>query len=91
MVRRAALPGMFPSAIQDLGKPTERPNYKQISNIVAKAGQYFYNAINKTGIIDTLEAYKTPIYIPALDRGVEFPDGIHYKNVVYFKADRLRG
>jgi hypothetical protein len=90
-VRRAALPGMFPEAIRDLGKPTERPNYKEISNIVAKAGQYFYKALEMTDILEELEGYKTPIYIPALDRGVEFPDGIHYKNVVYFKADRLRG
>jgi hypothetical protein len=90
-VRRAALPGMFPEAIRDMGKPTERPNYREISNIVAKAGQYFYKALEMTDILEELEGYKTPIYIPALDRGVEFPDGIHYKNVVYFKADRLRG
>ena len=90
-VRRAALPGIFPNAIKDLGKPTERPNYKEISNTVAKAGQYFYKAIELTDIIEELEGYSAPIYVPALDRGVEFPEGIHYKNVVYFKADRLRG
>jgi hypothetical protein len=90
-VRRAALPGIFPNAIRDVGKPTERPNYKEISNTVAKAGQYFYKAIQMTNVLEKLEGNRTPIYVPALDRGVEFPEGIHYKNVVYFKADRLRG
>jgi hypothetical protein len=90
-VRRNALPGMFPDAIQDIGKPTERPNYREISNQVGKAGEYFYRALEMTDILEELEGYKTPIYIPALDRGVEFPNGIHYKNAVYFKADRLRG
>ena len=90
-VRRSALPGMFPNAVRDLGKPTERLNYKEISNAVAKAGQYFYKAMELTDIIEELECNTAPIYIPALDRGVEFPEGIHYKNVVYFKADRLRG
>jgi len=91
IVRRPALPGIFPNAIKDLGKPTERPNYKEISNTVAKAGQYFYKAIEMTDILEELEGNPTPIYIPALDRGVEFPEGMHYKNVVFFKADRLRG
>jgi len=90
-VRRAALPGIFPNAIQNMGKPDERPNYKEISNIVAKAGQYFYEAILRTDILEELKGSKTPIYIPALENGAEFPEGIHYKNVVYFKADRLRG
>jgi len=89
-VRRAALPGMFPSAVRNRGKPDERLNYKEISNTVAKAGQYFYEAIQLTGILNELERSPNPIYVPALERGVEFPDGIHYKNVVYFKADRLR-
>jgi len=90
-VRRAALPGIFPNAIRDIGKPTERPNYKEISNIVAKAGQYFYEAILRTDILEELKGSNTPIYVPALECGAEFPEGIHYKNVVYFKADRLRG
>jgi len=90
-VRRAALPGMFPSAVIKRGKPDERLNYKEISNTVAKAGRYFYEAIQLTGILNELERNPKPIYIPALERGVEFPDGIDYKNVVYFKADRLRG
>jgi hypothetical protein len=90
-VRRAALPGMFPSAVRNRGKPDERLNYKEISNTVAKAGQYFYEAIQLTGILNELDRNPNPIYIPALDRGVEFPEGMDYKNVVYFKADRLRG
>lgn len=90
-VRRAALPGMFPSAVIKKGKPDERLNYKEISNTVAKAGQYFYKAVQLTGILNELESTAKPIYIPALECGAEFPEGINYKNVVYFKADRLRG
>jgi len=90
-VRRAALPGMFPNAIKNLGKPDERPNYKEISNTVAKAGQYFYESIQRTDVLEELERSKNPIYVPALDRGVEFPEGIDYNHVVYFKTDRLRG
>jgi hypothetical protein len=89
-IRRAAVPGLVPGAMRDMGKPTQRINYKEVSNAIAKAGQYFYKAIELTGIIDELEDSSSPIYIPALDRGAEFPEGIPYKNVVYFKADPLR-
>jgi hypothetical protein len=90
-VRRSELSNIVPEAVRDIGKPTERPYYKEVSNAVAKAGQYIHKAIEKTGILDQLEAFNTPIYIPATDKGAEFPDnkGEPYKNIVYFKADPL--
>jgi hypothetical protein len=90
-VRRSELPNIIPRAIRDIGKPTQHPCYKEVSNAVAKTGQYIYKAIEMIGILDQLEALNTPIYIPAIDKGAEFPDdkGEPYKNIVYFKADQL--
>jgi hypothetical protein len=47
--------------------------------------------IEKTGILNQLEAFNTPIHVLATDKGTKFPDnkGEPYKNIVYFKADPL--
>jgi hypothetical protein len=89
VVRREELPNIIPEAIQDLGRPRERPNFKKVSEMVAKAGQYLYKAIEKTDILEELKAQKSPIYIPATDRGAEFPNEELYQHIVYFKADRI--
>jgi hypothetical protein len=88
-LRRKALPNIIPDAIRYLGKANERPNYQEVSSAVSKAGQYLYKAIEKTGILDMLNESAKAVYIPATQRGAEFPDEEPYRHVVYFKADRL--
>jgi hypothetical protein len=88
-LRKKALPNIVPDAIRYLGKANERPNYREVSNAVSKAGQYLYKAIEKTEILNMLNESNKAIYIPATKLGAEFPGGEDYKNIVYFKADPL--
>jgi hypothetical protein len=88
-VKRKELANIVPEAIQDLGKRTERPNYQEVSNAVSKAGQYLYEAIEKTKVRDYLDTRKIPIYIPAIDGSVEFPKEAPYKGFVHFKVDQI--
>jgi hypothetical protein len=88
-LRRKALPNIVPDAMRYLGKANERPNYKEVSNAVSKAGQYLYKAIEKTGILEMLSESTKAVYVPAIQRGAEFPSEEDYKNIVYFKADQL--
>jgi hypothetical protein len=88
-VKRKELVNIVPEAIQDLGKRTERPNYQEVSNAVSKAGQYLYEAIEKTKMRDYLDTRKIPIYIPAIDGSVEFPKEAPYKGFVHFKVDKI--
>jgi hypothetical protein len=89
IMRRKQIPNIVPEAMRDAGKPSERPNWKAFSNAIAKAGQYFYRAIELTGMLDELGESSIPIYIPATDRGAQFLDKEPYQNVVFLKIDRL--
>jgi hypothetical protein len=89
-LRKKALPNIIPDAIRYLGQANERPNYQEVSSAVSKAGQYLYKAIEKTGLLDMLNESSKAVYIPATQRGAEFP-GEPYRHIVYFKADRLSG
>jgi hypothetical protein len=91
-VRRASVPGLVPQAIQDKGKPTQRINFKEVSNAVAKAGQYMLKAIEITGIKQELENMNpsSAIYVPAWEHGAEFPAAPLYKHIAYLKADPIK-
>jgi hypothetical protein len=92
-VRRNSIRDMIPDAIKtsvdQRKKEYTRINYKRVSDAIAQAGLYYFKAIETTGITDELSKQK--IFIPATSHAAEFPQGEQYQNVVYLKAERVRG
>lgn len=82
-LRRKAVGDLYPSAVDNQGYI----RYKEFSNAVSLAGQYFNNAIEATGIKDDL-IEKGKIIIPATEHGAEFPK--EYPQMIYIKADRVK-
>jgi hypothetical protein len=90
IVRRTSIKDMIPDALDIRpGNPYERINFKRVSEAIAQAGLYYFKAIETTGIID--EIARQNIYIPATNKAAEFPNGEKYKNVVFLKAEKVRG
>jgi len=88
-LRRKGIHNIIPEAVTSPGQPTERINWKETSRAVALAGKYYRKAIETTGIIDDIQDKN--IYIPATDKGAEFPEGKDYEKIVYLKAERASG
>lgn len=90
MFRRNAAINIYPSCYN---KKEDKISYKKFSNAVALVGQYFDKAMKQTGIKDDLlkiksKDGKSPILIPATDKGAEFPG--NYPNYAYLKVDKLQ-
>lgn len=83
-LRRGAVGDLYPSAVD---KGTGRIRFKEFSDAVSLAGQYFNNAIEATGIKEELLTHKN-ILIPATNKGAEFPK--EHPQIVYIKADRAK-
>ena len=82
-LRRGAVGDLYPSAVDNQGYI----RYKQFSEAVGLAGQYYNHAIEATGIKDEL-IKKGIIIIPATNRGAEFPK--EHPQIVYIKADKVK-
>ena len=82
-LRRSAVGDLYPSAVDHRGNI----RFKDFSDAVSLAGQYFNNAIEATGIKNELLKHKN-ILFPATDRGAEFPK--EYPQIVYIKADKVK-
>ena len=82
-LRRGSVRDLYPSAISSQG----RIRFKDFSDAVALAGQYYKKAIKATGIKqDLIDSEK--IIVPAMDKGAEFPQ--EHPQVVYIKADKAK-
>jgi hypothetical protein len=82
-LRRGAVGDLYPSAISSQG----RIRFKEFSDAVSLAGQYYNKAIEATGIKDEL-IKRGKIIIPATERGAEFPK--EHPQIVYIKADKVK-
>ena len=82
-LRRGAVKDLYPSAISRHG----RIRFKEFSDAVSLAGQYYNKAIEATGIKDEL-IKRGKIIIPATERGAEFPKD--HPQIVYIKADKAK-
>ena len=82
-LRRGAVGDLYPSAISSQG----RIRFKEFSDAVSLAGQYYNKAIEATGIRDEL-IKRRKIIIPATERGAEFPQ--EHPQIVYIKADKFK-
>ena len=82
-LRRGAVGDLYPSAISSQG----RIRFKEFSDAVSLAGQYYNKAIEATGIKDEL-IKRGKIIIPATERGAEFPK--EHPQLVYIKADKVK-
>ena len=82
-LRRRAVGDLYPSAISNQG----RIRFKEFSDAVSLAGQYYNKAIEATGIKDEL-IKRGKIIIPATERGAEFPE--NHPQIVYIKADKIK-
>jgi len=83
-LRRQAVGDLYPSAVD---KGTGRIRFKEFSDAVSLAGQYFNNAIEATEIKDELLKHEK-ILIPAIEKGAEFPE--EHPQIVYIKADSAK-
>ena len=88
-VRRKSIKDMIPDAVEIRKNNYEHIDYKRVSETIAQAGLYYFKAIETTGIIDEIASQN--IYIPATNHAAEFPQGDKYKNIVYLKAEKVRG
>ena len=82
-LRRGAVRDLYPSAVSSQGYI----RYKEFSEAVSLAGQYYNKAIEATGIKDEL-IRKGNIIIPATEKGAEFPK--EQPLIVYIKADKAK-
>lgn len=82
-LRWGAVGDLYPSAISSQG----RIRFKEFSDAVSLAGQYYNKAIEATGIKDEL-IKRGKIIIPATERGAEFPK--EHPQIVYIKADKVK-
>jgi hypothetical protein len=95
VLRRRCVKDLYPSAYD---KKTERYRFKDFSNAVSMAGQYFHTAMSETGLKEEIlridkfvkkeeDKLSNKLLIPARDKGAEFPKN---KNEVYIKADKIK-
>jgi len=82
-LRRGAVRDLYPSAVSNQGYI----RYKQFSEAVGLAGEYYNNAIEATGIKDELIKRGKTI-IPATGKAAEFPE--EHPQIVYIKADKVK-
>lgn len=83
LLRRGAVRDLYPSAVDTTG----RIRFKDFSDAVACAGQYYMNAIEATGIRNNL-IKQDKIILIATDKGAEFPP--NYPQIVYIKAEKVK-
>ncbi|MDR0977855.1 MAG: hypothetical protein LBL71_02320, partial [Endomicrobium sp.] len=80
--RDIAVKDLVPEAVENKNG-VDYIDFKKVSDEVAQAGKYCLKACGQTGILEEIKNKK--IYIPADEKGAQFPQG--NENIVYFKLD----
>lgn len=88
-IRRSAIPDIIPEAADRVSSGNPWIRWKDASHLTGQAGIIFYEALEATGIRETIqrEYGGKKMFIPATEKAMEFPKD--YPKMAYIKSESI--